>query len=301
MMPPRLFDRALLAARRRRAAKSGAPGAGVVEARVAGDLIDRLSFIRREFHDVAVLGSPAPLAALSARKGARSLVHVAEPGGAGTSADQCVVADLEQLPLREATFDLVVSVLSLTTANDLPGALVQIRRALKPDGLLLAAILGGETLTELRQAMLAAESEVTGGASPRVAPFADVRDLGGLMQRAGFALPVADVERLTLTYPDPVGLLRDLREVAATNALTERRRSFLSRRVLARAIEIYRERFSNPDGRVRATLDVIALTAWAPHDSQQKPLQPGSATARFADALGTREQSAGESIPRRPR
>jgi SAM-dependent methyltransferase len=192
----------------------------------------------------------------------------------------------EIVPGEDASFDLVTSMLALHAVNDLPGALVQIRRKLKPDGLFLGALFGGETLHELRDAFATAEIETTGGISPRVAPFADVRDLGGLLQRAGFALPVADVERTTVNYRDFSSLLRDLRAQGETNALALRSRKFLSRQTFAALLAAYQP--------VRATFDIIYLTGWAPHESQQKPLARGSAKMRLADALGTTEQSAGE-------
>jgi SAM-dependent methyltransferase len=198
------------------------------------------------------------------------------------------------LPFADGALDLVVSALALQFVNDLPGTLMQIRRTLKPDGLFLGALLGGETLTELRQSFAAAESEVEGGASPRVAPFADLRDAGALLQRAEFTLPVADVERLTVRYGSAFDLMRDLRRMGATNALYARRRAPLRRATLLRMAEIYAERFADPDGRVRASFEIIWLSGWAPHPGQQQPLKPGAATARLADALGTREISAGE-------
>ncbi len=205
-----------------------------------------------------------------------------------------IVADEEALPFAPASLDLFVSGLVLHHVNDLPGTLVQVRRALKPDGLLLAALLGGETLKELREAWLIAEDEVSGGASPRVAPFADVRDLGGLLQRAGFALPVADTDVVRVTYASPLDLMREIKAMGASNVLTARRRVPVTRKLLFRAAEIYSERFALADGRVPATFEIITLTAWVPHVSQQKPLQPGSAKARLADALGVKEQGAGE-------
>jgi SAM-dependent methyltransferase len=186
----------------------------------------------------------------------------------------------------------------LQYVNDLPGALLQIRRALKPDGLFLAALLGGETLTELRQSFAAAESEIEGGASPRVAPFADLRDLGGLLQRAGFALPVTDVDRLTVRYDSVFALLRDLRRMGAANSLVARRRKPLRRATLRRMAEIYAQQFAHHDGRIRATFDIVWLSGWAPHPDQQQPLKPGSAKARLADALGVREISAEEKAGR---
>ena len=206
------------------------------------------------------------------------------------------VADEEALPFAPASLDLAVSGLALHHVNDLPGALVQIRRALKPDGLFLGALLGGETLKELREAWLIAEDEVSGGASPRVAPFADVRDLGGLLQRAGFALPVADTDIVHATYASPLNLMHEIKAMGASNVLTARRRVPVTRKLLFRAAEVYSERFALPDGRIPATFEIITLTAWVPHESQQKPLQPGSAKARLAEALGVREQSAGEKV-----
>jgi SAM-dependent methyltransferase len=205
-----------------------------------------------------------------------------------------VVADEEALPFRDGSLDLVVSALTLQFVNDLPGALIQIRRALKPDGLFLAALIGGDSLTELRAAFAQAESEVEGGVSPRVAPFADLRDLGALLQRAGFALPVTDIDRVTVRYPSPLALMHDLRRMGATNVLTERRRKPSRRATLQRLFEIYAERFADADGRIRATFEIVWLSGWAPHESQQQPLKPGSAKMRLADALRTAEIPAGE-------
>jgi SAM-dependent methyltransferase len=209
-----------------------------------------------------------------------------------------VAADEEALPFRDGSLDLIVSALALQFVNDLPGALVQIRRALKPDGLFLAAMIGGDSLAELREAFAQAESETEGGVSPRVAPFADLRDLGGLLQRAGFALPVTDVDRVIVRYPTPLQLMHDLRRMGAANALVERHRVPLRRATLRRTLEIYGERFADPDGRVRATFEIVWLSGWAPHESQQQPLKPGSAKTRLADALRTEEISAGEKTGR---
>lgn len=205
-----------------------------------------------------------------------------------------MVADDELLPLASAGVDLVASTLDLHWVNDLPGSLAQIRRALKPDGLFLAAMLGGETLRELRASLLFAESEVEGGASPRVSPFVDVADAGALLQRAGFTLPVADLDTLTVTYPDPLALMRELRGMGETNAAAARRTTCTRRTTLLRAAELYSDRHAAADGRVPATFQVIYMTGWAPHESQQQPLRPGSARSRLADALGTTEQSAGD-------
>jgi SAM-dependent methyltransferase len=297
-MPPMsqvqaLFDRALLAQRRRRAAALG-PVTFLID-RVAADLAERLSAVRRTFAVAVDLGTPTDAVRRAIRAGGSIdtiVATVAEPPA--DYAGPIVVADEERLPFRDASLDLVVSGLALQFVNDLPGALVQIRRALKPDGLFLAALVGGDTLTELRQAFAAAEAEREGGASPRVAPFADVRAMGALLQRVGFALPVVDVDRVGVRYDSPLRLMHDLRRMGATNVLAERRRAGLRRATLKRLVEIYAERFADPDGRVRASFDVIWLSGWAPHESQQQPLRPGSARTRLAEALGTREFSAGE-------
>lgn len=202
--------------------------------------------------------------------------------------------DEEFLPLADQSLDLVIAPLSLHAVNDLPGALVQIRRALKPDGLFLGAMLGGATLTELRQCLLAAEVELTGGAGARVAPFADAMDLSGLLQRAGFALPVADLDRHAVTYAQPLKLLSDLRAMGETAALAERQPRALTRAVLFKAVELYQSRFAAAGGRVSATFEILYAAGWAPADSQPKPLRPGSAQTRLADALGATERSAGE-------
>jgi SAM-dependent methyltransferase len=292
---PLIFDRTLLRARRRRAFASG-PATFLLD-RVALDLADRLATVLRRFELALDLGTPgeAVRAALARVGSVGTIVAVgAPPDIAAAHRERSVVADEEALPFGEGAFDLVVSALALQFANDLPGVLVQIRRALKPDGLFLAALLGGETLAELRQSFAAAESEIEGGVSPRVAPFADLRDLGALMQRAGFALPVADADRLTVRYDSAFVLMRDLRRMGATNALLDRRRTPLRRATLMRMAEIYGERFADADGRARATFEIVWLSGWAPHPSQQQPLKPGTAKTRLADALGTREISTGE-------
>jgi SAM-dependent methyltransferase len=290
--PPRLFDRVLLDARRRRALGDAAKGADFLLAAVADDLIDRLAAVKRTFALAADIGSPLPLVAarLKASGQVDRVVRVDRLGAAGPD----IVGDQEMLPLAPASIDLAVSALALHWADDLPGALAQIRTALKPDGLFLAALLGGETLTELRQSLAAAEAEVTGGASPRVSPFTELRAAGALLQRAGFALPVIDQDRRTVRYASALHLMHDLRAMGATNVLVERDRRPLPRRVLIRAAAIYADRFSDEDGRVRATFDVISLSGWAPHASQQQPLKPGSAKARLADALNAVERPAGE-------
>ena len=289
-MSPVVFDRMLLRARQRRARVLGAET--FLIDRVAADLAERLGAVLRQF-DVAVdLGTPtdAVREALAGNASIGTLIGAK----AIPDAVPAVAADEELLPFRDGALDLVVSALALQFVNDLPGALIQIRRALKPDGLLLAAMLGGDTLTELRQAFASAEAEIEDGASPHVAPFTDVREMGALLQRAGFALPVTDVERLTVRYSTPFILMGELRRMGATNVLVERRRKPLRRATLARMAEIYARRFADRDGRIRATFEVIWLSGWAPHESQQKPLRPGSAQARLADALGTREIGTGE-------
>jgi SAM-dependent methyltransferase len=290
MSAPQVFDRPLVRLRLARALAGGY--AGFLLARAVEDLEERLGTVLRRFPLALDVGTPTPAAAASIRASGRADAVVRLSGVPGAGAD--VVGDEEALPFCDGRFDLAVSLLALQGANDLPGALVQIRRALKPDGVFVGCLLGGATLTELRQAFTQAEAEIEGGASPRVAPFADVRDLGSLMQRAGFALPVTDVETVTVRYGDPFGLMRDLRAMAFGNALVQRRRTPLRRATLLRAAEIYAERFADPDGRVRATFEMVWLSGWAPHESQQKPLRPGSAKTRLADALGVAEHRAGD-------
>jgi SAM-dependent methyltransferase len=289
--PPRIFDRDLLIRRRDRAAAEAAKHDFLL-ARVADDLAERLTCIKRTFPLAANIGAHHGLVTQKVRfiAGIERVIDVERSlrllGGEGLR----VVADEEALPFADGALDLVMSGLSLQLVNDLPGALLQIRRALKPDGLLLAALLGGATLKELREAWIAAEVDVSGGASPRVAPFADVRDMGALLQRAGFALPVVDSETLTVTYASPLALLQDIKALGTSNMLVARRRTPVTRGLLLRAAEIYAERHATPDGRVPATFEILTLTAWAPHESQPKPLRPGSAQARLADALGVVER-----------
>ena len=294
-----IFDRRLLVARRNRAAGEAGRHEFLL-ARVADDLTERLSAINRTFAVALDLGAHHGLLGRRlAQVPGIGMVVTAEP--AHRLVAQCdpprVRADEEMLPFRDQSLDLVASGLALHLVNDLPGTLVQIRRALKPDGLLLAALLGGNTLTELRSSLLAAEEECEGGASPRVAPFAGVQDLGALLQRARFALPVIDAETVSVTYPDALALMRELRAMGATNVLRGRRRTPLRRATLMRALAVYQERFGLPNGRVPATFEIITLTAWAPHESQQKPLQPGSAQMRLADALQTVEQVIDGDLP----
>ncbi len=282
---PEIFDRPLIRRRLARAHRIGF--ADFLVAHAAEDLGERLAAVVRKFPLALDLGTPTAHA-VGALEGVAQRVVRAAPVVARPRVH--VVAEPEALPFAEARFDLVTSLLSLQTANDLPGALVQIRRALKPDGLFLAALFGGDTLSELRQAFAEAEAEMEGGVSPRVAPFVDVRDLGALMQRAGFALPVTDVDRLVVRYRDAFSLMRDLRAMGLTNALVARRRTSLRRGTLMRMAAIYSSRFADTDGRLRATFNVVWLSGWAPHASQQQPLKPGSATTRLADALGVKEE-----------
>lgn len=294
-----IFERALLVRRRDRVAAEAAAHEFLL-ARVADDLIERLSAVQRHFPIALDLGAYHGLIGRRLRQmaGVEMVVEAERSWNLLAQCDgQRVQADEEMLPFRDQSLDLVVSGLSLHLVNDLPGAFAQIRRALKPDGLFLAALLGGRTLTELRSALLAAEEELEGGASPRVAPFADVQDLGALLQRARFALPVVDAEVVTVSYADPLALMHELRAMGAANALRARRRTPLRRATLLRALAIYQERFGLPNGRVPATFEIITLTAWAPHESQQQPLQPGTAKMRLADALGTVERPAGDIAP----
>jgi NADH dehydrogenase [ubiquinone] 1 alpha subcomplex assembly factor 5 len=286
-----IFDRALLQRRRTRAA----PRAGEHDfllRHVGEDLAERLAIIRRSFAVALNLG--AHNGTLSRRL--RRLDQIGLMIDADASAAmlaQCdgprLCADEEYLPFGPATLDLVVSGLALHLVNDLPGALIQIRRALKPDGLFLATLLGAGTLVELREALLIAETELEGGTAPRVVPLADVRTLGGLLQRAGFALPVADADTVRAIYPDPIALMHQLRAMGTSNPLAREFRKLLTRRVVIRACEIYAERHPAPDGGVFASFEFVTLTGWAPAPTQQKPLRPGSATTRLADALGVPE------------
>jgi SAM-dependent methyltransferase len=273
---PNLFDRGLLRGRQSRALTQG-PATFLLD-RVTGEMDERLHAVLREFADVADLWTPGEQSHLGGRF--KSLVHVALADGAE-----------ERLPFRPESLDLVVSALALQFVNDLPGVLAQIRRALRPDGLLLAAMTGGDTLTELRQAFAAAEAECEGGVSPHVAPTADLRDIGALLQRVGFALPVTDVDRVVVRYDSAFALMQDLRRMGATNVLVERRRKPMRRATLLRMAQVYAERFADPDGRIRATFEIVWLSGWAPHDSQQQPLKPGSATASLAEAVTRRPPS----------
>lgn len=267
---PILFDRALLHARRERARRGG-PATFLLD-RVREDIEERLQAVTRSFTDVADVWTPDELLRQPLADRFKSIARI--DGDAS-----------EVLPLQPESLDLVVSALAFQFVNDLPGVLAQIRRALKPDGLLLAAMIGGDTLTELRQSFAAAEAECEGGVSPRVAPFADLRDIGALLQRAGLALPVTDVDRVVVRYDSAFALMADIRRMGATNILIERRRTPTRRATMLRMAQVYAERFADADGRIRATFDIIWISGWAPHDSQQKPLKPGSAKASLAEAV----------------
>jgi SAM-dependent methyltransferase len=294
---PTIFDRKLLRARQQRARALGAET--FLIDRIAAELGERLVMVLRQFERAVDLGTPTDaVRRVLAESGKVGTIVCAAPAAGPRDASLRVAADEEALPFADGSLDLVVSALALQFVNDLPGTLIQIRRTLKPDGLLLAALIGGDSLAELREAFAQAESEVEGGASPRVAPFADVRELGTVLQRAGLALPVVDSDRLTVRYKSVFDLMRDLRRMGATNVLNERRRTPLRRATLQRMAEIYAVRFADPDGRLRATFEIAWLSGWAPHDSQQKPLKPGSAVQRLADALGTKELSAGDKARR---
>lgn len=292
--PPNLFDRRLHRLRLERAASRYAD-ADFLKRRAAGDIVERLEAVMRDF----------PLAVdLAARRGAfrdalalseaRSRIGLLVETDLSLSMLQGrtgprLCADEERLPFAPGSLDLVVSSLGLHWVNDVVGALIQIRRALRPDGLFVGAFLGGATLTELRQSLMAAESEILGGAGSRISPFADASDAAGLLQRAGFALPVADVDRVCVRYSHPLRLIADLRRMGETNVLAERHPRPLTRALLARTFEIYQARFGEADGRIPASFEILTLTGWAPHESQQKPLAPGSAKMRLADALGVKE------------
>lgn len=268
---PILFDRALLRARQDRARKLGE--VSFLLDRIAEDSADRLLAVMRNFADAADIWTPGELLREPIAARFKSIARIAFD------------TDSETLPLQPASLDLAVSALAFQFVNDLPGVLAQIRRALRPDGLLLAAMIGGDTLTELRQSFAAAEAECESGVSPHVAPFADLRDIGALLQRAGFALPVTDVDRVVVRYDSAFALMHDLRRMGATNALLERRRLPARRATMLRMAQIYAERFADPDGRIRATFDIVWLSGWAPHESQPKPLRPGSARASLEDAV----------------
>lgn len=291
-----IFDIELATARKLRAQRAalaqggaqGVAGADFLMRRAADDLAERLDAVARRFEKAAVLHCATPAArdvlAASGKVGETTRV---EADAALLAGEDGTVASPETVPFAPESLDLAISLYGLHDINDVPGMLVQIRRALRPDGLFIGCMAGAGTLAELRDALLAAETELAGGAGPRVFPFADVRDVGALLQRAGFALPVADHETVTVRYDSMFALMRDLRAMGATSSLAARSRRPASPKLFLRAAEIYAERFSDPDGRVRATFSTIWMSGWAPHASQQKPARPGSATVSLAKVLGS--------------
>ena len=282
---PPLFDRQLQRRHRRRR-RSLRPA--FLEEMLIAEIGQRLGDVLREFETALVFGYGAAGVAASLRGKQRFGTVIAAASVEDTGID--VVLDEEAFPFAPASLSIIVSLLTLQGVNDLPGALVQMRQSLRPDGLLIACLFAGGTLGELRRAWLAAESTKSGGASPRVAPFADLRDLGGLLQRAGFALPVADADRTVLRYPGALALMREIKALGFGHALAARTRQAVTPGLLAAAASQYDRDNADADGKIRASVEVAWLTGWAPHDSQQKPLRPGSAAQRLADALKTREQ-----------
>jgi SAM-dependent methyltransferase len=289
---PDLFDRTLFQQRRLKALRAAKPGADFLLKAVADDLEERLLLVNRSFPTAVDLGGHTGLIsdAISRSGKAEGLLRADLFSADPSLPAPDLVCDDALIPLRDQCADLIVSALNLQFVNDLPGCLIQIRRALAPDGLFLATLPGAGTLTELRDSLTRAELEISGGAAARVLPFADTRDLGSLLQRAGFALPVTDQDIVTVRYDSMFGLIADLRAMGATSVLKERSRVPLSQGVLLRAAELYAENHADPDGRIRATFALVTLSGWAPHESQQKPLRPGSAKTRLADALGVSER-----------
>jgi NADH dehydrogenase [ubiquinone] 1 alpha subcomplex assembly factor 5 len=303
--PLLVFDRTVLRRRRDRAAR-GWTSQAFLKREISERLVERLGDVRRGFALALDLGCHGDEIAIALQKstggerttGGQLVRSDLGEAFARRAAGPAVVADEEALPFAAQSFDLVMSAMALHWVNDLPGTLIQIGRILKPDGLFLGAMLGGGTLWQLRQALAAAESEIEGGLSPRVSPFADLRDAAGLLQRAGFALPVADGETIDVEYESALALMRDLGAMGEGNLVLERRRGLARRATLLRAAEIYGERFAGPSGRVMASFEVLFLHGWAPHTSQPKPLKPGSAALRLSEALDAAEYSAGEKVER---
>lgn len=288
----RVFDRNAVRQHRERAATRFADHDFLFQ-EAADRLSDRLLDVSRNFDRALILGgrgAPNPALIGAGRKITEAVTLDPTTHFANGPAGEALVGDAEFLPFAPGSFDLVFSVLDMHWINDLPGALVQLRRALKPDGLLLASIFGAETLQELRPVLMTAEAETMGGVSPRISPFADVRDCGSLLQRAGFALPVTDAETLTVHYGDPLRLFADLRGMGEQNAVAERMKHFTRRATLFQALQAYIEQHGNDAGQVPATFQIINLTGWAPDESQPKPMKPGSATQSLAEALGTTEK-----------
>lgn len=286
-----LFNRKLIAQRRLAALTKATEGADFLLKAAIADLEERFDFVSREFEIAVDLGGHTGHTAQFLKNSSkvkqviRADLFAADP----TQPQPDVVFDDAALPFAPESLDLVVSALNLHMLDDLPGTLIQIRRALKPDGLFLGLLLGTDTLSELRDCLMRAEMEVSGGVSPRVIPFADTRDLGGLLQRAGFALPVTDVDKITVRYDTMFDLIKDLRAMGATNPLNDRLKTPTNRNVFLRAAQLYAQDYADPDGRIRATFTFASLSGWAPHESQQKPLKPGSAKHSLAAALGAKE------------
>jgi SAM-dependent methyltransferase len=290
---PTVFNQRLL--RKRLACAARSKGAdNFLMRRIAEDIASRLGLIKREFQLCALFGeySDYMAPALEGLPNLGRMISIGRIDAQAHAKHSCqILATEEHLPLANQSLNLAISPLTLQFVNDLPGALIQIKRSLKPDGVFIAAFLGGDSLCELRDALLSAEIDITGGASPRIHPRVDIRDLGALLQRAGFALPVVDSDRITVTYQSALHLMLDLRALGLTNILTQGAGAVLNRRVLARLEEVYKERYPAAGNRINATFEIIYLTGWAPHESQQTPLRPGSAKARLADALKTQEIS----------
>lgn len=282
-----ILDTMLWLDRKRRALKRPVAGADFLMRRSAEELGERLDAVERKFRKAAALfcqtGTAVEVMAASGK--IEEIVRV-EADTAFLGQERGLVAPPETVPFEPESLDLAVSLLSLQAMNDVPGMLTQIRRALKPDGLFLGAFAGGGTLAELRESLITAETELYGGASPRIIPFADIRDAGSLLQRAGLALPVTDVETLTVRYDTLFDLMADLRAMGETSVLMDRSRHPATRTLFTRAAEIYAERFADADGRIRASFSVVWMSGWAPHSSQQKPLKRGSAEISLAKILG---------------
>lgn len=262
------------------------------------NIMERLALVKKDFPCCVIGGarqSPPVTEKLRGQNNIQKLrIMDSAPSLLEKQSSPVLLADDEWLPFADDTLDLFIQNLGLHSVNDLPGALIQINRALKPDGLFIGAMFGGDTLIELRQVLNQAELVHSNGLSPRIAPFADKQQMGGLMQRAGFALPVIDSDTVTVTYDNMFKLLEDIRGMGESNAITARHKSPLPRAVLMNAAELYQQQFSEADGRIHATFEIIFLLGWAPHDSQQKPQRPGSANKTLADALATEEIKTGE-------
>ena len=283
--PPMIIDKSALLHNRERARRIAKADADFLVRYAADDLTLRLSTITKPFTKIADLNN-AGSAIFDALQKIGPDTEVIQTKSSAFATPNSIVCEDDIVPFANASFDLIVSSLNLQFVDDLPGTLIQIRRTLRPDGLFLGMIMGGSTLQELRQSFLAAEAELTGGANARVLPFIDVKDAGHLLQRAGFALPVTDTEHLTVRYAHPLDLMRDLRAMGATNCIHSRPKNFMQRDVLNKAVEHYVKNYSDADGRIKATFEIISLSGWAPHESQQKPLKPGSAQISLKDVLG---------------